>query len=342
MSHEAVKWAHNLAPIPMDSNGKPNASCAAVLVGLAIHAGPDGKGAFPSTRTLVRYTRRCERTVRTALDRLEADQIIRKGDPAIVAAHIKRGDRRPQVWDLAMERVRTDLDAEDLKALEAMFPGVTARVEAAKAAAGEAPMDNADAQAVDNQKGGAQLSHPVASTGCNRRGDEVQPVQLRGAAAAPELSTEPSNEPPPPARASIDASTPVDNRGAGGADLGSHQQATATPVELFLAKLGPDWPLSKGQLRRLVPVVIRAIAAGWDPTVLAEYVGANITGVRNPYAVLTSRLGDLPDPPRRSRRTYLNERTVAEATTSAVCIHGDPRPSACALCRHGIALEETT
>jgi DNA-binding transcriptional regulator YhcF (GntR family) len=73
-----------------------------VLIGLANHADPDGKDAFPSVRRLTRYTELSERTVRTALDRLEADGIIRPCDPAIVAAKIERADQRPQGWDLAI------------------------------------------------------------------------------------------------------------------------------------------------------------------------------------------------------------------------------------------------
>jgi DNA-binding transcriptional MocR family regulator len=118
VSVEAISWALNLAPVPRDRGGKRNPACKAVLVGLANHAAPDGKEAFPSVRTLVRYTDLSERTVRTALDRLEAEGIIRACDPAIVAAKIKRADQRPQGWDLAMHLVRDDLDDEDLAALE--------------------------------------------------------------------------------------------------------------------------------------------------------------------------------------------------------------------------------
>ncbi len=130
MSVEAISWALNLAPVPRDRGGKPNPACKAVLIGLANHAGPDGKEAFPAVRTLIRYTCLSERTVQTALDRLEADGIIRPCDPAVVAAKIKRADRRPQGWDLAMHLIRDDLDDEDLAALERQFPGLTARVAA--------------------------------------------------------------------------------------------------------------------------------------------------------------------------------------------------------------------
>lgn len=130
MSVEAISWALNLAPVPRDRGGKRNSACKAVLVGLANHAAPDGTGAFPNVRTLVRYTDLSERTVRTALDRLEAEGVICPCDPAMVAAKIKRADQRPKGWDLAMHLVRDDLGAAELAALEAQFPGLTARVTA--------------------------------------------------------------------------------------------------------------------------------------------------------------------------------------------------------------------
>ena len=66
MSVEAISWALNLAPVPVDRGGQPSSACKFVLVGLANHAGPDGTGAFPSVATLVRYTGLSERTVRTS------------------------------------------------------------------------------------------------------------------------------------------------------------------------------------------------------------------------------------------------------------------------------------
>jgi hypothetical protein len=54
VSVEAISWALNLAPVPRDRGGKPNPACKAVLIGLANHAGPDGKEAFPAVRTLIR------------------------------------------------------------------------------------------------------------------------------------------------------------------------------------------------------------------------------------------------------------------------------------------------
>ncbi len=51
MSIEAISWALNLAPIP--TNRRDASSLAIVLVGLANHADPDGRNAFPAVATLV-------------------------------------------------------------------------------------------------------------------------------------------------------------------------------------------------------------------------------------------------------------------------------------------------
>ena len=67
VSVEAISWALNLAPVPADRGGQLSSACKFVLVGLGNHAGPDGSGAFPSARTLMRYTGLSERTVRACL-----------------------------------------------------------------------------------------------------------------------------------------------------------------------------------------------------------------------------------------------------------------------------------
>jgi hypothetical protein len=131
-------WAMNLAPIPLDEGGKapkPSTACAFVLVGLANHADHDGTDAFPSVRTLCRYTRLSERTVRTCLDRLQAEGVIRPNNPDLVAAKIRRGDRRPQGWHLAMDRMRDDLTDDDLDAIATSNPFLRPWIEAHRPAA---------------------------------------------------------------------------------------------------------------------------------------------------------------------------------------------------------------
>jgi hypothetical protein len=301
VSVEAISWALNLAPVPRDRGGKPNPACKAVLIGLANHAAPEGKEAFPSEKTLVRYTCLSKRTVQTALDRLEAEDIIRPCDPAIVAAKIKRADRRPQGWDLSMHLVRGDLDAEDLAALERQFPGLTAGVAALRAADSPPPggpgdgvqqLHPAAGRPVDNWVGEVQQLHPAAATGCNHRGNGVQLLPERGAAVAPEPSLEPSREPPATAGARDAGPVAADERPSPGGG-----------AEEFFARLGPGWPLTGRQRHRLAPAVAAALAAGWAPAVLAEFVGANTAGIRSPAAVLAARLApaELPAPHGQAR-----------------------------------------
>ena len=179
-----------------------------MLVGLANHAGPDGTAAFPSVRTLMRYTGLAERTVRACLSRLEAAGVISLCDPAIIAARIRRADRRPRGWDLNLARIRGDLTQAEIALLERQFPGLAARIAAIQAddqADGpETPEGGVHAphpaEPVDNPAGGVQEMHPVPGTGCSRRPDGVQPAQPRGAPHAPEPYKEPNPEPPAAAR----------------------------------------------------------------------------------------------------------------------------------------------
>jgi len=91
MSIEAIAWALNDAPIP---RSKRNASTLAiVLVGLANHADPQGRNAFPAISTLVGYTRLSERSVQYALRELEELGLISTSDPEIVKAYVKTASR---------------------------------------------------------------------------------------------------------------------------------------------------------------------------------------------------------------------------------------------------------
>ena len=208
-----------------------------MLVGLANHAGPDGTAAFPSVATLVRYTGLSERTIRTCLDRLQAEGILSPCDPDIVAARIKRADRRPQGWDLNLSLVRHDLDAAAV--LDHQFPGLAARLAAAaqpdadgRSGGVHSPRPAASgSEAVDNWPGGVQPLHPEPGTGCNWHANGVQPVQSRGAAVAPEPYKEPSQEPAAPAREGPPAA------GAGDGGL----------VGEFFAALDCDWRLTAAQ-----------------------------------------------------------------------------------------------
>lgn len=231
MSVEAISWALNLAPVPADRGGQPSSACKFVLVGLANHAGPDGTGAFPSVATLVRYTGLSERTVRTCLDRLEAEGIIQACDPDIIAARIKRADRRPKGWDLDLSLIRADLTDTEVAVLGRQFPGLGARAAAAACPdTREAPDGGQSphpASAVDNPADRVQLSHPASGTGttsartrCNQCSHGVQQLHPN----RPRNHT--WNRPPPP-RVRARHRLPVARRVAGRPESSSPHWATA-------------------------------------------------------------------------------------------------------------------
>jgi hypothetical protein len=288
MSVEAISWALNLASVPRDRGGQPSSACKFVLVGLANHAGPDGTGAFPSVATLVRYTGLSERTVRTCLDRLEEAGVIAPCDPGIVAARIKRADRRPQGWDLNLSQARDDPGqgepASRTSASQALTTGWLRDVQGDQVNGVQTP--HPAPGPVDNCPDEVQNLHPAAPTGCNQDSDGVQPAAPRGAAAAREPYENPSTE-PSAARAR-----------SGGGPAGDRDPGGGGVVEFFDA-LGTGWPLTAAQQSRLAPLAGAALSAGWSPAALAGFTGANTSGVRNPYAVLAARLspGELPSPP---------------------------------------------
>jgi hypothetical protein len=133
---------------------------------------------------------------------------------------------------------------------------------------------------------------PRAGDGCNHRGNGVQPPQERGAMVAPEPSFELAGEPSAACAGARGSPSSADHRPEAGGGAGE-----------FFIRLGPGWPLTDRQRRRLAPMAATALEAGWAPSALASFVGANTAGVRSPYAVLAARLSsaELPLPPARAR-----------------------------------------
>jgi hypothetical protein len=76
------------------------------------------------------------------------------------------------------------------------------------------------------------------------------------------------------------------------------QQADAAAT-VVLQKLGPRWRLGSKAAARLGDAVSHALTSGWRAEDLVAHLGASPEGVRSPYAVLKSRLADLPEPPAR-------------------------------------------
>lgn len=94
MSIPAIVWALKVAPVSDPTQ-------ALVLVALAETAKPDGTEARAAQATYANWARSSERTLRRHLRALEMAGLIRRGDQSLVA-HL-RPDRRPVVWDLALE-----------------------------------------------------------------------------------------------------------------------------------------------------------------------------------------------------------------------------------------------
>jgi hypothetical protein len=99
VSVEALSWALNNETVTSPTS-------KLVLIALANHADRHGRNAFPSVATISLYTCLSERAIRQHLDLLEKSGLIRPSDPEIVAAYIKRADRRPLGFDLAMDGVQ--------------------------------------------------------------------------------------------------------------------------------------------------------------------------------------------------------------------------------------------
>ena len=243
-------------------------------------------------------------------------------------AGVKRADRCPQGWDLNLTLVRDDLDDAAVAVLEHQFPGLGVRLAAAAQPGADGQADGVQprhpvatgSEAVDNWPDGVRRLHPAPGTGCNRRADEVQPAQERGAAVAPEPSREPPNEPSAaPGRART--GRPGGDCGFGGGRAGE-----------FFDGLGDAWPLTAAQRGRILPAVEAALNAGWAPRELAAFTGSNTGGLRNPYAVLTARLSpaELPMPPGQGARSpWCGE---CDERTRMLGFDGDaPRP--CPRCK---------
>lgn len=73
-----------------------------VLLCVANYADATGRNSFPAVSRLARDTGLCERAVQYQLRKLTKAVLLQRGNQAVVAAHVSRGDRRPVCYDLIM------------------------------------------------------------------------------------------------------------------------------------------------------------------------------------------------------------------------------------------------
>ncbi len=191
------------------------------------------------------------------------------------------------------------------------------------------------------ERAGSTNSYTVVMV-IHRPGRNVTPDSLSGGDSAdtPPLTQLRQGTPD----AAVSADPPVNHQGTAAtrareARAGDRSAADgeAGAGEFFdrLVGMSPRWLLTTGQRGRLAPAVAAALAGGWPPAALAEHVGANTAGIRNPGAVLAARLwpAELPPPPVRRRPPWCGE---CDQVTRMLDFDGDaPRP--CPHCKSGRA-----
>lgn len=252
MSIQALKWVMEDAPVEK--------SCwLPVLYGLANGADEDGKGSRASQATLAHFARKTVRAVQKDLAALERAGLIRRGNQALVS-HLPL-DRRPMVWDLALERLRNDP-----RPAKQHPTGTSAGVAKPQLNRGEPRFT----PVVDNQATGANYG-----TGPGRTTVRTN-LPL-------------NQEPPPSPRAAARTRDPLTEA----EEAEDFEKATTIiAAEELVASL--PGPLSQGQQRQLVPVVTAALEAGWPPKELHKELTVDVGTARSRYAVYAHRLGPLP------------------------------------------------
>ncbi|WP_144120937.1 helix-turn-helix domain-containing protein [Catellatospora sichuanensis] len=250
MSIEAITWVLNDAP-DLPSN------LVATLLALANHADADGRGTAPSQKRLARYTRKKPRTIRDDLAALESRGLIRRGDQRRVAS--LPADRRPIVYDLAMER-RAQPPAADAHSEPQAGPAAAEPVDN-RAAAHRRPVG--DRRSPTLPGGGLP---PPAPNAANSTNIKREAVHRRRTILEEEVT--------PPAPDEL------------------------TDAARLLLELDHPWSVGRRTAVALAPLVAAALTAGWKRPDLAAHLAANPGGVRSYTAVLRARLGDLPAPPR--------------------------------------------
>lgn len=168
VSVAAVAWALDYAPdVP--------AALLSTLVAVARYADVNGRGAYPSVKTVAKATRKSERQAKRDIADLRKLGLLLPGDPAVVA-HF-RPEQRPAVYDLPLHlgRPTPGSDADD--------PGV---------------MD--DTGVTDDTSGGDGTGEvsPMTPEGCHTGSDPVSPVTPKEASKNPKKN--PSNSLPHPDR----------------------------------------------------------------------------------------------------------------------------------------------
>ncbi|WP_413808177.1 helix-turn-helix domain-containing protein [Streptomyces sp. OE57] len=248
MSHEAVTWAMDDAPMLRTEKGRPDTTARGVLQALAEHADKRGRNARPSVVKLRYRTGYDRRTVQRALRRLE--------DAELIKATGKHHENT--VYALALHLTRPASDwAELLEEEEQHKEAAKERQRKARAKrAAAAAVTNTDAVTVtdsdDVTESGVTDSADVRHTSEVR--DVTQSECGRHALSAAVTVIEPSTQ---PSGTSGDGRRPT--TGSGGASAGgSAAAAKADPADdgVEAAAIGVVLGLLPGRLRNQLPTPV--------------------------------------------------------------------------------------
>lgn len=176
MSHEAVTWAMDDAPMLVTPKGRPDTTARHVLQVLAEYAHPDGTDAYPALVRMQYRTGYDRATVRRALRRLEAGGLI-------VAVGTVRDCTN---FTLCMDRRRPATDLDELKA----------EVQRERAAAAERQRRSRARRVTQS----ASVTVTDSASTCHASGvrDVTDSASERHGRSAPRTVMEPPSQPPVP------------------------------------------------------------------------------------------------------------------------------------------------
>ncbi|QOH59923.1 hypothetical protein [Rhodococcus rhodochrous] len=213
MSLEAMTWVYTRAPIPKRTEkGEPSPGVlAAVLLCLADGYSEETGLAFRGIPGISARTRYDEKTVREAMRALEKYGLIRLAeDQSIVAATIKRADRRPNGYELSLhlDNYGEHLPEHDRAHRVHEMPGQTGgrATPPLPPRAGESPAREIDGGVSDPERagrspdtGGRATPRTQEEPKVNPRGGsrEVSTSLAEPSPTAPSLDPPPAPAPPP-------------------------------------------------------------------------------------------------------------------------------------------------
>jgi hypothetical protein len=288
VSVQAITWVLEKAPeVP------PH--LVALLLSMANHANEHGRGSYAGVTTLAWYTRKNERSVRRDIDQALELGLIRLGDQRFVL-HIDP-DKRPVVYDLAMERERNPRPRPGR-------PGRPAK------------------QQVSDPVVNGGVSTPPRLTNREDAHDKSggSPRQIGGVPTPPEPFLEPREEPPPARGRAREAPTEP----AGGAGESPQPQALANLVD-EVHQMQPGW--RPDRIRR---ALTDAVSQGRAAPVVAEAMRlvAADPATRSPQRLLED--GDWWV---RAVRTLRRQQTATQAPPAPCKIHSRQNAATCSGCR---------